>query len=79
MLQQVYAMQSPQMLEHSRIITTFRESSAGAQVFIQVPSAPFGQHQGLVNVTSFLPVRLVLFHVCWLEPTSNSCIHTECC
>jgi len=29
-------------------------------------SASFGQHQGLVNVASFVPVSLVLFHVCWL-------------
>jgi len=38
----------------------------GHMFSIQVLSAPFGQHQGLVNVASFLPVRLVLFYVCWL-------------
>jgi len=37
-------MWSPQMLEHSRIITTFRESYAGERDFIQVLSTPFGQH-----------------------------------
>ena len=56
-------MRSPQMLDHSHIITMFRESYAGANFFIQVLNGPFGQHQGLVNVASFLPVRLVPFYV----------------
>jgi len=66
------------------------ESNAGAHVLIQVFSAPFGQHKVLLNITnlvtvgSFLPVcvlevNLVPFYVHWLEPTSNSCIHTYCC
>ena len=79
MLLQFYAMQSPEMLEHPRIISKFRQLYGGAHVFIQVLSAPFGQHQGLVNVTSFLPVHLVLFYVRWLWLTSISCILRECC
>jgi len=34
------------------------EPYAGAHDFIQIESATYGQHQGLVNVTSCLPVRL---------------------
>jgi len=79
MLHQFYAMQSPQMLKHSHINTKFRESYTGALVFIQVPCVPFGQHQGLVNVPSFLPVHQVLFYLRWSFPNSTSCTHTKCC
>jgi len=66
MLYQFDTMQSLQIVEYSHLYTTFTESYAGAQIFIQVHFPPFDQHQELVNVASFILVYLVLFYVHWL-------------
>ena len=56
------AMRSPQMLDLSRIMTTFRGVICRGSCFHSGSQGSIcGQHQGLVDVASCLPVRLVLF------------------
>jgi hypothetical protein len=59
------AMRSPQMLDLSRIMTTFRGVICRGSCFHSGSQCSIcGQHQGLVDVASCLPVRLVLFSMC---------------
>jgi len=74
MLHQFYAMWSPQMLELSHIMTMFRGVICrGSHFHSGSQCSMCGQHQGLVDVMSFI------VYVRWLYQTSNSCILTKYC
>jgi len=49
-LQELYTVQSPQMLQLTPIITTFGEVRFGAHILIQMTSFPFRQHPVLGDV-----------------------------
>ena len=80
-----YTMRSPQMLELSRIMTTFRGVICRCSCFHSGSQCSVcGQHQGLVDVASHLPVHPVLMSMCvgFSQPpilaSVQSVVHRSC-
>jgi len=80
-----YAVRSPQMHELSPIMTTFRGVICRGSCFHSGSQCSIcGQHQGLVDVASYLPLHLVQFAMCvgFSQPpilaSVQSVIHRSC-